>query len=123
MFNPKQRKDSSLKGLFTIDGKQVILGADLLRNTEVQDAKAKTRERACFRECRTCGCCANSARDCTHTKTYDANAQKSVDCRGCEPFRFHDCHNGWFRDSYGDAEPFTPDLIQLLEESGGKPLI
>lgn len=121
-FNAKPRKDSSLKGIFTVDGERWVIGADLLRNSDIEEHKRITRERACFRECRTCGCCANSSRDCTHPKTYDANAGKMIDCRGCEPFRFHDCHNGWMRDSYGDAEPFT-DEAQRLFDLGGRPLI
>lgn len=123
MFRPKPRKDSSLKGIFTVDGKTWVIGADLLRNSDVEEAKRVTRARACFKECRTCGACANSARDATYPYTYDDHERKNINCIGCEPFRYHDCHNGWMRDSYGDAEPFTPDVIKLLKESGGKPLI
>lgn len=119
----KLRKDSSLKGIFTSNGEDIIIGADQLRNSEVQDARAKTHARSCFVECRTCGACANSRRDATVPTIYDYNAQKKIDCRGCEPFRFHDCHNGWMRDSYGDAEPFTPDVIKIIKEQNGKPLI
>jgi hypothetical protein len=136
-FKKKPRKEGL--GLFTLDGDQVFIGKDYALQNEIDETKLRTRARACFRECRTCGACSNSKRDnfvlqVVHhadgrvetkapTKSYDENTKKWIDCRECEPFRFHDCHNGWFRDSRQEAEPFTPDVIGLLKRSGGKPLI
>lgn len=119
-YPQRPRKDSSLKGIFTIDGKKVVIGADLLRNTEVADAKRKTEARSCFKACRSCGTCANSRRDSSYPFSLDRG--KLVGCKGCEPYRFHDCHNGWMRDSYGDAEPFTEEAQKLFDQ-GGRPLI
>src|SRR4051812_33765255 len=89
------------------DGTQVFIGRDWALHNEIQDAKALTKTRSCFRECHTCGCCANSCRDSSHSKSYDAHTKKWVGCKGCEPFRWHDCHNGFMRNSRGEAEPFT----------------
>lgn len=112
----KQRKDASTKGIFTIDGHEIVIGADLLRNSEVQAAKAKTEARSCFKACRSCGSCSESRRDTSYPYRNGHN------CITCEPFRFHDCNNGWMRDSYGEAEPFTEEAQKLFED-GGKPLI
>lgn len=122
-FKRKQRKDSGSLLWQTPDGSQVFVGRDYALQNEIDEVKETTRGRACFKECRTCGACANSARDCTHTKTYDANARKMIDCRKCERFRFHDCHNGVMRNSHQDAEPFTEEQEKLIKQSGGKPLI
>jgi hypothetical protein len=121
-FPKKPRKDASTKGMFTIDGSQVVIGTDLLRNTEILDAKERTKKRACFIECQTCGTCGNSRRGTSDPRRYDSNAGKVVNCIGCEPYRFHDCSNGFLRDSYGEAEPFTEDVQKLFDE-GARPLI
>lgn len=120
-FNRKPRKDGG--GMFFTDGHQVFIGRDYLNQNDINETLEKTRARSCFRGCRTCGACANSRRDATVPKSYDYNAGKMIDCRSCEKYRYHDCHNGWMRDTRQQAEPFTPDMIKLLEESGGKPLI
>lgn len=122
-FPMKPRKDSSLKGIFSIDGKGIVVGADLLRNAEVQEAKERTKARSCYVECHTCGACGVSRRSTSNPRRYDANAKKLIDCRKCEPFRFHDCAEGWFRDSYGDAEPLTEDVQKMFDEQGARPLI
>lgn len=135
-FPKKPRKDGA--GLFTLDGNDVFIGRDWALQNEINDTLAKTQARSCFKACRTCGACANSKRDnftprvVTDVKgnaqfvgprmSYDSNAHKWVDCRSCEKFRFHDCHNGWMRDSRQEAEPFTEDAQKLFAQ-GGKPLI
>lgn len=120
-FKGKPRKEGS--GLFTLDGEdRIFIGKDWALQNEIDEAREKTRSRACFKECRTCGACSNSRRDASYPFQFDANEAKLVSCRGCERFRFHDCHNGWMRDSRGDAEPFTEDAQKLFKE-GGKPLI
>lgn len=121
-FPKKARKDSSLKGIFTTDGTDIVIGADLLRNSEVLDAKEKTRARGCYVEDHTCGCCGVSRRGTSDPRRYDSNAGKLANCITCEPYRFHDCADGWFRDSYGDAEPLTEDVKKLFDE-GARPLI
>lgn len=138
-FPKKPRKDV-FSGLYGLPGdNRIFIGKNWALQNDIDEAKAKTRARACFKECRTCGACANSKRDNFQPrafvikndkwvlqnphKSYDANAGKWVNCRDCEPFRFHDCHNGVFRDSRQEPEPFTPDVIKLLKESGGRPLI
>lgn len=102
---------------------RVWKGRDYALQNEIDEAKEKTQNRACFKMCRTCGKCANSHRDSSHPFSHDSNVGKKIDCRKCEPFSFHDCHNGVLRDTHQDAEPFTFDMLKLLEESGGKPLI
>lgn len=135
-FPRKPRKDGS--GLFTTDGTDIIVGRDWAKQNDINDALARTRARACFKECRTCGSCANSRRDnftpqvistaggeaklISPHKSFDYNTRSWIDCRACEPYRFHDCHNGWMRDSDGDAEPFTEEAQKLFAQ-GGKPLI
>lgn len=114
-------------------------GRDLALQSEIDEAKAKTKARACFKECHTCGACANSRRDNfqhrlveikdgeaklkSPTVSYDHASKEFVDCRECEPFRYHDCHNGFFRNARGEAEPFTQDVLDLIKKHGGKPLI
>lgn len=120
-FKKKPRKDGA--GMFWTDGSRVFLGRDYALQNEIDEVKAKTQERACFKGCRTCGACANSRRDATYPKSYDSNEGKMIDCRACEKFRFHDCHNGVLRDTRQEAEPFTPDMIKIMDEQGGKPLI
>lgn len=118
---PKPRKGADLFVLPGDEGK-VFIGRDWAKHNEIQENLAKTKARACFRECRTCGACSNSRRDAPYKKMYDSNAGKMIDCRGCEKFRFHDCHNGWMRDSRQEAEPFTEEAQRLFKQ-GGKPLI
>lgn len=120
-FNKKPRKDT---GLFHgPDGKTIVIGKDWALQNEIDETKKATQERSCFKACRTCGCCANSRRDSSDPRSYDHNIRKTIDCRGCERFRFHDCHNGLMRDAHGEAEPFTEVQLQMLDETGGKPLI
>lgn len=122
MSRNHSRKPTS--GLWTDkDGTRVFVGSEYHLTNEIQEVKEKTRARACFRECRTCGACSNSRRDATVPTQYDANAKRMIDCRKCERFRFHDCHNGVFRDAHQNAEPFTPDVIEMMKKTGGKPLI
>lgn len=121
-FKPKPRKDGS--GLFTTDGSDIFIGKDWALQNEIEEVREETKARSCFRECRTCGCCANSRRSCTHPISYDFNSHSTVDCRSCERFRFHDCNNGLMRDSRQEAEPFTEEQIKLIEQSeDGRPLI
>lgn len=125
MANIRVKKTQPRKerlGGFWTDGTSVFIGRDWALQNAIDDAKRRTQNRSCFLACRTCGCCANSCRDATYPKSYDENSGKKVDCRGCEPYRFHDCHNGWMRDAHGDAEPFTDEALKLFKE-GGKPLI
>lgn len=123
MAKPRKSTFDSIDGGLYKGARDFVTGKDWALQNDIDEAKEKTRSRACFRECRTCGACANSARDATNPKMYDAHAQKSIDCRGCEPFRFHDCHNGYMRNARGEAEPFTETQIDLIETLGGKPLI
>lgn len=119
-----RRSPSSLGGLFQSKDGTVFVGHEYEKQVAINEAKANTKARACFRECLSCGTCKNSARDATYPKMFDANAGKSIDCRKCEPFRFHDCHNGLMRNAHGQAEPFTQgqlDLIKVAED--GRPLM
>ena len=137
-FPKKPRKEGV--GYWTDSSGQVFaVGKDWALQNEINEKKELTKSRGCFKECRTCGCCANSRRDNFNiqfvvtesgkvsmklpSESYDWINKKWVDCLACEPFRYHDCHNGWFRDFHGDAEPFTPDVIEMLRKTGGKPLI
>lgn len=120
---PRKHKRKPGSDLWLTKDGTIVIGRDYVRQNEIDEAKQKTRARACFRECRTCGACSNSRRDATVTKQYDAHEKRDIDCRKCEPFRFHDCHNGWMRDSHQDAEPFTEDVQNLIDKYGGKPLI
>lgn len=136
--NQKPRKHGSDLWI-SKDGSQIFIGRDYAQQNAIDEAKLKTRSRSCYKECRTCGTCANSKRDNFNmqyiateagltlvkgpTKSFDNVTGRWVDCRTCEPYRFHDCHNGWMRDSRGEAEPFTEEAQRLIKESGGKPLI
>lgn len=138
-FPRKPRKDGANIWFQTEDGSRVFIGRDYALQNEIDEKKAQTRARACFRECRTCGACSNSKRDNftpqevktasgliqlkSATKSYDEHAGKWIDCRKCEPFRFHDCHNGVMRNSHQDPEPFTEEQQKFLDQTGGKPLI
>lgn len=111
-------------GLWTDKDGTMFIGKDYAKQNEIEEAIAKRNARSCFRACGTCGACANSHRDGTYPYSYDHNARKNINCRSCEPHRFHDCNNGWFRDSYQKAEPFTDtqlDLLKLAED--GRPLM
>lgn len=137
-FPKKPRKQGV--GFWT-DGSGEIFaaGKDWALQNEIDEKKILTKSRGCFKECRTCGTCANSRRDNLNTQvfvtesgravlkaptqSFDWINKKWIDCRACEPFRYHDCQNGFLRDAYGDAEAFTPDVIELLRNTGGKPLI
>lgn len=121
MAKPRKGAFDSLTGLYK-GARDFVTGKDWALQNEIDETKEKTRARACFRECRSCGACANSARDSTYPYQYDANAMKLVNCNSCEKFRFHDCHNGWMRNARQEAEPFS-DEAQKLFDSGGKPLI
>lgn len=105
------------------DGETVFVGRDYARQNEIDENKKQTSERSCFKACQTCGHCANSRRGCAVPKSYDRNAGKMIDCRSCEKFSFHDCNNGFLRDTFQRAEPFTEEHLKLLESTGGKPLI
>lgn len=119
-FKGKKRSPSE----YSTDGKSLFLNREWEMQNEIERAKQRTQARACFRGCNTCGACANSRRDATYPKEYDNNAGKLIDCRKCEPFRFHDCHNGWLRNARQEAEPFTEEMTKLIEEGpGGRPLI
>lgn len=132
---PKPRKEGS--GLFQ-GARGIVQGKDWAQQNEIDETRTSTRARSCFRECKTCGACANSNRDnflpqavtnpsgeveVAPTMSYDEVSGQWIDCRECEPFRFHDCHNGVMRNTRQEAEPFTPDQLALLERTGGKPLI
>lgn len=135
-FKGKQRKPST--GLYK-GARGIVTGRDWALQNEIDETRETTQARSCYRGCRTCGACANSKRDnflpqarkttsgitevISATKSYDENSGSWIDCRSCEPFRFHDCHNGVMRDTRQEAEPFTPEQIALLESTGGKPLI
>lgn len=136
---PKKPRKEGLSYWTDGSGEVFAVGKDWALQNEIDEKKQLTRSRGCFKECRTCGCCANSRRDNLNTQVFTTKDGKAVfkaptlsydnirkvwvDCRSCEPFRYHDCHNGWFRDAHGEAEPFTPDVIELLRKEGGKPLI
>lgn len=117
----KPRKEGL--GLFTLDGNDIYIGKDWALQSEIDEANRRTRSRACFKGCGTCGCCVNSRRGTSYPYRYDANAKKLKNCNNCEPFRFHDCNHGWMRDSRQEAEPFTDDVIDLIKKTGGKPYI
>lgn len=120
----KNQRFGSLEGVFTDGSGLVFIGKDWALQNEINETKEKTQSRSCYKECRTCGCCGNSIRDgATCSSQYDANAGKMVSCTNCEKFRFCDCRNGFFRNAHGDAEPFTPDVVETLRTTGGKPLI
>lgn len=115
----KQREPGS--GLWTDkDGSQIFVGRDYALQNEIDEVRAKTRTRSCFTECQTCLQCKGSCRDNTYPKSYDSNAGKMVDCRGCEKFRFCDCRNGVYRNTRQEPEPFTPDHLSLIEMAEGK---
>lgn len=137
-FPKKSRKDGS--GLWTDkDGSRVFIGKEWHLYNEITEVKEKTKSRGCYKECRSCGTCANSRRDNFDrqviilndgswkikgaTYSYDNVNREWVDCNDCEPFRWHDCQNGLMRDAHGQAEPFTPDVIEMMKRTGGKPLI
>lgn len=120
--NTKKPRKEGL-GLFTLDGSDIYIGKDWALQNEINETMEKTRNRGCFHACGSCGSCVNSRRGTSYPYRYDANAKKMKNCITCEPFRFHDCNNGWMRDSRQDAEPFTPDVIDLIKKSGGKPYI
>src|SRR4051812_47052321 len=96
-FPGKPRKDSS--GLWADKDGTVFIGADYALQNEINEKLEKRNKRACFKGCMTCGACANSRRGCAYPRSFDANAHKTVDCRSCEPFRYHDCNNGVMRNS------------------------
>lgn len=124
-FPGKSRKDAGAGQYWTDkDGSRVFIGRDYALQNDIDEKIAERNERACFKGCRTCGACSNSARDATYPKMYDANEGKMIDCRACEPYRYHDCHNGVMRNTRQDAEPFTQDQIDLIELAENKrPLI
>lgn len=121
-FTGKPRKDSEIYKLPGDRSARVVSGRDVTLQAEIDANMAKTRERSCFKGCRTCGQCANSRRGCQDPRSYDENAGKMVDCQGCERFRFHDCNNGFMRNARGEAEPFTEDAQKYFMQ-GGRPLI
>lgn len=121
-FKRKSRKDPSSQ-LFVQGDNTVIIGRNYALQNEIDETKKITQARACFIGCRTCGKCSNSQRDATVPMSYDENSRKWIDCRGCEPYSFHDCQNGVMRNAYQDAEPFTAEQQKILKETGGKPLI
>lgn len=110
-----------MSDLFTVDGTDIVIGRDYALQNEIDEVKAKTKSRSCFKECRTCGACANSKRDNTWQYSYDKG--KKINCKSCEKFRYHDCHNGVLRNTRQEAEPFTEDMYKIMDEKGGKPLI
>lgn len=120
-FPKKSRKDGEL--WITNDGSQVFIGRDYALQNEIDENKAKTKERSCFKECQFCSHCVASRRGCGNPRSYDAHAGKTIDCRSCEKFGFHDCNNGFLRTSRGDAEPFTEEAQKLIDSTGGKPLM
>lgn len=123
-FPGKPRNPSSGLDFWTDDGHNIFVGKDWALLNEIEENKLKTQSRSCYRECRTCGCCANSIRDgSSNSRCYDTNAGKRIACSSCEKFRFCDCRNGFMRNAHGDAEPFTEDQYKLLKETGGRPLI
>lgn len=122
-FPKKRRKDGAGTYFQTKDGSRVVLGRDWALQNEIDETKEKTKSRGCFRECRTCGACANSRRDASWPYSRDPDTGKTVNCNTCERFRFHDCHNGLMRDTRQDAEPFTEEQQKLIDQSGGRPLI
>lgn len=117
----KERNPGS--GMFFTDGEKVFIGRDYALQNQIDEAKAKTEARGCYKACRTCNACANSRRGTSYPRQFDSKQGKTIDCRGCEPFRFHDCNNGFMRNTHQEAEPFTPDQQKLIDESDGKPLI
>lgn len=119
--NTKSRKEGL--GLFTLDGNDVYIGKDWALQSEIDEVKAKTKAKGCFRECRSCGACSASRRDAPSPYTVDPTTGKQHNCVTCEKFRFHDCHNGFMRDSRQEAEEFTEDVQKIIRERGGKPLI
>lgn len=139
-FKPKPRKDPDSALWMSDDGSQVFIGRDYALQNEIDESIRKRNARSCFRECHTCGTCANSKRDAVNPQvsttetglqvvrgpgeSYDENSKSWINCRSCEPFRWHDCNNGFMRNSRGEAEPFTADQISLIESSEtGKPLM
>ena len=137
-FPKKPRKEGI--GFWTDGSGEVFsVGKDWALQNEINEKKELTKSRGCYVDCRTCGSCGNSRRDNLNTQvfvtegnkvilkaptmSYDSVRKTWIDCRACEPFRYHDCHNGFFRDFHGEAEPFTPDVVELLRTTGGKPLI
>ena len=121
---PYQSRFEGLEGVFEDGSGQIFIGKDWALQNEIIENKEKTQSRSCFRECRTCGCCANSHRDGSScVSSYDDNAGKRIACSTCEKFRFCDCRNGFFRNAHGDAEPFTDEVYKTLKELDGKPLI
>lgn len=129
-FKKKPRKDSG--GWWTDkDGSQVFIGKDYALQNEIDETRARTQARSCYRNCMSCGTCKASKRDNLHPQvetqptglkvvrgpqmSYDDNEGKWINCRDCEPFRFHDCHNGFMRDSRQEAEPFTQDQLDLIQ--------
>lgn len=139
-FKKKPRKDPGSALWTTEDGSQVFIGRDYALQNEIDEKIAERNARSCFRGCNTCGACANSKRDNVNRQvftredglaivkgpgvSYDSNKHQWVNCRECEPFRFHDCHNGVMRDTHQDAEPFTQDQLDLIKlAEDGRPLI
>lgn len=120
-FKGKDRRDAG-EGTWWTDksGSRVFIGRDYALQNEIDEAIAKRNARSCFRECMSCAACKNSARDSTYPKMYDDRAGKMIDCRSCEPFRFHDCANGVMRNSRQEAEPFTQDQLDLIAVAEGK---
>lgn len=117
----KPRKQGA--GLYGLSGSdRIFVGKDWALQNDIDEAKVKTKERACFRACRTCGACANSRRGASYPYRFDANSREMINCKGCEPFRFHDCENGKMRDARQEAEPFTEDAEKYFKK-GGKPLV
>lgn len=123
-FKGKNQRFGSLGGVFTDGSGSVFIGKDWALQNEITESRERTKSRTCYVECRTCGCCSNSLRDGSScSRQYDGNEGKTVACTNCEKFRFCDCRNGYFRDAHGDAEPFTPDVVEMMRKNGGRPLI
>lgn len=117
----KARKEGL--GLFTLDGNDIFIGKDFALQNEIDESRKATKARGCFKACKACDCCAASRRGTSHPYRFDSNAGKMKNCITCEKFRFHDCNNGFMRDSRQEAEPFTEEAQKLIKESGGKPYI
>ena len=122
--SPYKSRFESLGDIWTDGSGQIFIGKDMCLQNDILDNKEETKSRSCYRECRTCGCCANSMRDGSScVSSFDQNAGKMIACSSCEKFRFCDCRNGFFRDAHGDAEPFTEEVYKTLKETSGRPLI
>lgn len=112
------------KHLYEGHGGSILSASEWVKQNEVNENRERTQARSCYTKCRTCGHCSMSRRGCAAPYSYDANAQKKINCIGCEQNGFCDCVNGFLRDTYNRAEPFTDAQISLIESSEtGRPLI